>query len=86
MSESNKTTPLVIQCPNPDCGNTDVDSDILLCEHLPTTWGFKVEGHSLVAKSMTENSCDYLESTRHLLCTCCGTEWKVPTNATVSWK
>jgi len=85
MDEPKPTGALFIECPNPECGNTDTE-EILLCEHMPTTWAFRVDGHRLVAKSLTEHSSDYLESTRHLFCTCCGTEWKVPTLAKVSWK
>jgi len=86
MDKAKPSPPLVIQCPNPECGATDTEFNILLCEHLPTTWQFKIEGHTLIADTASQNSCDYIESTRHLLCACCGTEWKVPTNAEVDWK
>lgn len=81
------SAPLVIQCPNPECGTTDIESDILICELMPTTWQFKVEeGHRLIADTATQENGEYIESTRHLYCTCCGTEWKVPTNAEVDWE
>lgn len=86
MDKAKPSPPLVIQCPNPECGTADIESDILICEHMPTTWDFRVEGRALIADSGSQNSHDYLDETRHLYCTRCDTEWKVPTIAKVGWK
>lgn len=85
MADPNNQPALVIQCPNAECGTSDLDN-IMLCEFMPSMWKIEVEGRRLIADTGTQDSGEYDEATRHLYCTLCYTEWKVPTIAEVDWK
>jgi len=84
MSDLNESAPLVIQCPNPECGTTKL-MHIYICEQMPVLWNFKTDGHRLIADTATQYSGDCEERTRHLYCELCSAEWKVPTLAKVDW-
>lgn len=85
--EQEPSAPLVIQCPNPECGTAEL-RHIGLIELEPVMWPFRVEGDMIIANSRLHSSDNFepIEDTRHLFCCLCATEWKVPTVAKVSWE
>lgn len=84
MTEPKDQPALVIQCPNVACDS--VLDNIMLCELMPSMWSFKVKGNMIIADTSTQDNGEYISSSRHLYCTCCGTEWTIPTLAEVDWR
>jgi len=78
--QQRKQAEVVIQCPNPKCGATDVIYLLQAATETSRVYPEEVEGSDVyVGKTDTH----YGES--HLYCDRCATEWDVPTKATLVW-
>jgi len=71
-----------LQCPNPECGNRNIES-MQSYEEVPEYSPIKLDEDVLVVYRSARASYPGCASKYSLICELCNEQWKIPTNAKV---